>query len=288
MDIDRVRYFHVFVETGSLVKASEVLHISQPALSKAIKRLESEVGISLLEPDGRGLKLTPAGVKFQKETSSLLMQWLQIPQNISAGKIEEPTKIGSFEVFTTYFLGHLIKHVDLEALELYEFGPGHLEAAVANSMIDIGITYIPIPKANVEFTEATKIRMGAFGLKKYKNKPLDQLPFAIPLSPPGGTPSKVMGLDGWPDHKFQRKIQYRVTLMESALELCRRGHCIAYLPSFVVELHNQNVVQDLKLIEIQSPVPQKDRFQSVYLIQKKNNKESILFRNIAKALRSLS
>ncbi len=54
MDIDRVRYFNVFAETGSLVKASEILHISQPALSKALRLLAVEVGAKLLESDGRG------------------------------------------------------------------------------------------------------------------------------------------------------------------------------------------------------------------------------------------
>ena len=65
MDIDRVRYFLTFVDTGSLVKASEVLHVSQPALSKALKVLEVEVGLKLLEADGRGLKLTESGKRFR-------------------------------------------------------------------------------------------------------------------------------------------------------------------------------------------------------------------------------
>jgi len=287
MDIDRVRYFHVFAETGSLVKASEVLHISQPALSKALKLLEHEVGVLLIEPDGRGLKLTSNGLKFKQETQLLLQQWMQVPQKLARGQTVEPTRIGSFEVFTTYFLSRLTQFVEMDALELHEYAPGHLEKAIANKSVDIGITYVPIPTANIEFTEVTKIKMGVFGLKKFKNHPLNDLPFAVPLSPIEGTPSKVIGLDGWPDHKYQRNIKYRVTMMESAMELCRLGLAVAYLPTFVAELHNKNSLVDFKLIEHEVPVPQKDRLQSVFLMQDKQNSESALFKKIARALRSL-
>jgi DNA-binding transcriptional LysR family regulator len=288
MDIDRVRYFHVFAETGSLVRASEVLHISQPALSKALRLLEAEVGMELLQPDGRGLKLTDAGRNFQKETSGLLRLWLDLPKKLQDAETWTPTKIGSFEVFTTYFLGHLIKYVELDSLEIHEFGPGRLEQALASEHVDIGITYIPVPRAGVEFTEVTKIKMGVFGRgDDFKALEFSDLPFVTPLLPAGGTPSKVMGLDGWPDHRFERKVNYRVTMMESALELCRKGQCVAYLPEFVVHLHNENVKPECRLHEIKSPLPQKDRLQSVFLVNRKGSQETSLHRQMAKCLRSL-
>ena len=104
MDIDRVRYFTTFAETGSLVKASQILHISQPALSKALKTLEVEVGMCLLEADGRGLKLTEAGKRFRDETRPLLMEWMNLSKKLQDHESWKPSRIASFEVFTTYFL----------------------------------------------------------------------------------------------------------------------------------------------------------------------------------------
>ncbi|MES2768195.1 MAG: LysR family transcriptional regulator [Bdellovibrionota bacterium] len=288
MDIDRVRYFHIFAETGSLVRASEILHISQPALSKALRLLEHEVGAKLVEAEGRGLRLTHSGVTFRKETAGLLDKWLQLPKLIQSEHLQAPTKIGSFEVFTTYFLESLTKFIKLENLELHEYIPGQLEEAIINGTVDIGITYAPIPKQGIEFIEVTKIRMGVFGLKKYKDVTLSELPFAVPLSPIEGTPSKVVGLDGWPDHKIPRNIKYRVTLMESAIELSREGHCVAYLPEFIVHNHNKKVLPEFKLIELESSVSKKDRIQSVFLIYRKHADESVLVRQLAKCLRSLS
>jgi DNA-binding transcriptional LysR family regulator len=74
MDIDRIRYFCTFADTGSLVRASELLRVSQPALSKALRLLEAEVGCKLMEPDGRGLRLTESGRQLKAAAHPLLNQ----------------------------------------------------------------------------------------------------------------------------------------------------------------------------------------------------------------------
>jgi DNA-binding transcriptional LysR family regulator len=289
MDIDRVRYFHVFAETGSLVKASAILFISQPALSKALKLLESEVGIALLEPEGRGLRLTEAGKHFQNTTAPLLKNWLEIPKSLQDFKTWTPTRLGSCEIFTTYFLSRLNEFTTLDSLEVHEYGPGHLEEAIAEARVDIGITYAPIPKSGIEFSEITKIRMGVFGLvDHFKEQEFPSLPFVVPLSTTKGAPSRIMGHDGWPDHLYDRNIKFRVSMMESAMQLCRKGLCVAYLPDFVVQLHNEDVLAKRKLVEFKSPLLKKNQLQSVFIIQRKNASKSTLYRQIEKSLRSLS
>lgn len=58
---DKLYKFAKVVEAGSFTGASELLHISQPALSVAISKLEREVGAQLLLRDNKRLRLTPAG-----------------------------------------------------------------------------------------------------------------------------------------------------------------------------------------------------------------------------------
>lgn len=283
-----MRYFCVFADMGSLVKASEVLRISQPALSKALRLLERETGLSLLEADGRGLKLTKAGQSFKEAVTPLLSQWRALPatlrSNVSA---QEVTRIGSFEVFTTYFLGHLLQGKPLKNVEIHELLPGRMEDALVERKIDLGITYIPIPRAGVNFIEATRVRMGVFGTKRFRSEPVSNLPFVIPIQPLQGMPSKVVGLDGWPDHKHARRVEFKVTMMESALELCRRGMAVAYLPDFVTQLHNVSVRPEYQLVELECPLSKSERLQSVFLVRRVNEEESPLCRVVAKALRSL-
>jgi len=287
MDINRVRYFNVFAETGSLVKASEVLHISQPALSKALKLLESEAGLKLVEADGRGLRLTESGKRFRDHTRALLVEWSNVSKKVRDQGDWKPSRIASFEVFSTYFLGHFLKFVELENLEILEFGPGRMELAVFEGRADLAITYLPVPRAGIEFIEMTKIKMGVFGVEALKSEKFAELSFVIPIHPAEGTPSKVIGLDGWPDHLFERKIRYRVTMMESALELCREGRAVAYLPEFVANLHNKRMLSEFRLQEFKCPVATKDRQQSVFLIRRQGAPETPLERQIAKSLRSL-
>ncbi|HWU43366.1 MAG TPA: hypothetical protein VN132_08010, partial [Bdellovibrio sp.] len=129
--------------------------------------------------------------------------------------------------------------------------------------------------------------MGVFGLKgAFDNKDADP-PFVVPLAPVEGTPSKVVGLDGWPDHKFPRRFAYRVALMQSAIEICSEGLALAYLPEFVVNLHNQKAAPKFHLVHYPCVIPEKQRKQSVYIVQRQGEKEGPEVRAVARALRSL-
>src|SRR6185312_737558 len=59
-----LRYFVTVAEEGQVTSAARRLQIAQPALSQAISRLESELGLQLLERHARGVKLTPEGEVF--------------------------------------------------------------------------------------------------------------------------------------------------------------------------------------------------------------------------------
>jgi LysR family transcriptional regulator, nitrogen assimilation regulatory protein len=61
MDTKRLGYFVRVAQDGSLTKASGVLRIAQPALSRQIRMLEEELGLSLFERTARGMQLTEEG-----------------------------------------------------------------------------------------------------------------------------------------------------------------------------------------------------------------------------------
>lgn len=61
MDIRELRTFIAVAQTGNITRAAEELHISQPALSRQIIKLENELGCKLLERGGHGISLSNAG-----------------------------------------------------------------------------------------------------------------------------------------------------------------------------------------------------------------------------------
>src|ERR687898_336416 len=56
-----IRYWVAVAEEANITRAAERLHLSQPALSVAIKQLEGQLGVALLERGGRGVRVTAAG-----------------------------------------------------------------------------------------------------------------------------------------------------------------------------------------------------------------------------------
>jgi DNA-binding transcriptional LysR family regulator len=63
-------YYVTVAEAGQITRAARRLHVAQPALSRAITQLESDLGFKLLERHARGVTLTPAGEAFSGEGAS--------------------------------------------------------------------------------------------------------------------------------------------------------------------------------------------------------------------------
>lgn len=293
MDFARLRYFCTVAKTGSVHRAAEILHLSPAAISKAIKLLEEEAQVTLFVPSGRGIALTEQGKLFSRKAEDILrqvddLQRLSTTEEKKAG----PIRIASFEVFTTHFLGPLIeKYFPTTPFILYELGPGKLEEALAEGHIDLGVTYIPIPRPEIDFLKVSSLKMGVYGSSHFNDQmPLEKLPFVIPVSPIEGSPNRIQGLDGWPDHLAAREIKYRVTLMESALEIARRGLGVVYLPEFIAKLHNEKVLEKFRLrrLPVKLPFPSKLSEQPIYILKRKNSKEDSATKRLAAALRQIT
>lgn len=72
LDLRLVRYFVAVADELHFGRAAAKLYISQPALSKQIRKLEAQVGDTLLVRDSRHVSLTPRGVRFLQEARDLL------------------------------------------------------------------------------------------------------------------------------------------------------------------------------------------------------------------------
>ncbi len=72
MDLNHLRSFVTVAEFGHLTRASEMLHLSQPALSAHIKALEEEFGVTLFERTPSGMTLTPSGRQLLAEAEQII------------------------------------------------------------------------------------------------------------------------------------------------------------------------------------------------------------------------
>ncbi len=80
--LDDIKYFITVSETLNITRASEIIGISQPALSYAVKRLESKLGAQLLIRLKNGIQLTKFGEEFKQHAHRLIYEWEQA-QNLA-------------------------------------------------------------------------------------------------------------------------------------------------------------------------------------------------------------
>lgn len=71
IQLDDIDYFLVVAEEGQVRKAAQRLGLSQPAVTKALQRLEKALGFELFERSVKGMALSPVAEQFRQRTSSL-------------------------------------------------------------------------------------------------------------------------------------------------------------------------------------------------------------------------
>ncbi len=72
MTLNQLRTFLAVADTGSVRRAAEDLVVTQAAVSAALAALQKSLGLALVAPDGRGLRLTPAGETYARRIRPLL------------------------------------------------------------------------------------------------------------------------------------------------------------------------------------------------------------------------
>ena len=113
---DDLAYFLTIASSGTLARAAEQLGISQPAVTKAIQRLERKVGVALVERTARGSILTEAGKVFHARVSGVSMQIdsaIQEARDIGGGHAGL-LRIGATPATTSFALRSLFPTLLLE------------------------------------------------------------------------------------------------------------------------------------------------------------------------------
>jgi DNA-binding transcriptional LysR family regulator len=149
MQIHQLRHFLAVVECGSLTRAAEQLGIAQPALSQSIKRLESDLGVALLQRSRRGAVPTSAGLAILDDVRASLarleaaeLHARQIAQG-RAGTLRIAFVASvSYEILPRALLAHRTASPNVQYI-LREMTNGEQVAALEKGDIDIALLYTP-------------------------------------------------------------------------------------------------------------------------------------------------
>ena len=105
-DLRQLRAFTTIVSAGSLGRAADVLHVTQPALSRIIKRLEDEVGAPLFERHSKGMQLTAIGQALLPHAALLQREADYAREEIDAmrGLAKGTIRVGAVGSIASYVL----------------------------------------------------------------------------------------------------------------------------------------------------------------------------------------
>lgn len=270
MEIRDLRYFRAVVEAGGLTRAAALLHITPGALSKALQRLERDIGQRLFTRTGRQLAVNEPGSLLYRRSATLIEEHRNLVHDLSDMRSNSSStlRLASFEVFTTYCLEALLQRLDGDRqVQVLDVGVGEIERALRNREVDIGISYIPAPDRELHFRKLIRIGFGIYArADQFADTPIRELPFAIPTTRLHLAAGERLGIDCWPYERIPRTIKYRLTLMQTALELTRAGLCVVFIPDFIATLYNRTLRADQKLSRLAEPAGMKPVFQHVHVI----------------------
>ncbi|MBP2001021.1 DNA-binding transcriptional LysR family regulator [Paenibacillus shirakamiensis] len=97
MDLRQMRYFLAIAQEGQVTRAAKVLNMEQPPLSRQLKLIEQELGVTLFDRGSKRMNLTPAGQLLKERAESFILQFeetLREVKRLDQG-IEGTLSIGS-------------------------------------------------------------------------------------------------------------------------------------------------------------------------------------------------
>jgi len=158
MNLKQLEYFVRVAELGSFSKAAMVLNIAQPALSRQVRLLETDLHVTLLIRNGRGAVLTEVGRRLFEHSVGILQLVARVTEDIEAARNEPSGRIAlglppSMSRRLTPSLVDTFRRVLPKArLTIVEGLSSHLIEWIATGRLDLGLVHNPEPNPAIEVT----------------------------------------------------------------------------------------------------------------------------------------
>jgi LysR family hydrogen peroxide-inducible transcriptional activator len=215
MEFHQLRYFCAAARTGSFTKAADEEGVSQPALSEAIRKLESELKVPLFARLRRSTRLTAEGERllpFARQALRLLAEARSAAQTSADAKPAGPLRIGCIPTILPYFLAPNLpqfqrKFPDVD-LAIMEHQTARLVEQLQAGDIDVAVLGLPVRAPELVCSELFREPLS---LTLARNHPLAERDL-VPIS----------------DLRGQRVLLLREghCFRDNVLTACRRGRVV--------------------------------------------------------------
>jgi LysR family transcriptional regulator, nitrogen assimilation regulatory protein len=243
MDLKQLEYFRHVAELGSFTRAASFLSVVQPALSRQVRQLETELGQNLFERNGRGVVLTDAGTRLLEHARGILTQVGRARQELEDQRNGDS---GHFILGLPPTLGRsvtvpLVKAFDrrlpnaqlatVEGLSAYMvewLNLGRIDCAlVYNALGSATLDLQPLLDEQLFLIAPLPARGARKARKSVTLAELADYPLNIPSRPHAMRMSLESALAGV-DVKI--KVAHEIECIPAIIDLVRQGHGYAVLP----------------------------------------------------------
>lgn len=157
MEIRVLRYFLMVAREENITKAANLLHLTQPTLSRQLMQLEEELGVTLFRRSKHRIILTEDGMLLRRRAEEIVSlaektrDDLRHTQDHLAGTIA----VGSGELQSSRFLTQLIaafqKENPLVSFRIYSGNSDNIKERIERGLLDIGLLQEPVDIAKYHF-----------------------------------------------------------------------------------------------------------------------------------------
>lgn len=157
MEIRVLRYFLTVVREESITKASEVLHITQPTLSRQLAQLEEEIGVKLFDRGTRKIKLTNEGILLRRRAEEILLLVDKTERELveQEEQVEGKISIGCGEIASVQMLSELIKNFHQKyphvTFDIYTATADLVKEQMDKGLLDLGLLLEPVDMEKYDF-----------------------------------------------------------------------------------------------------------------------------------------
>lgn len=249
VDLRQLRYFQAVAEELSYSRAAERLRIAQPALSRAVQEIESELRANLLDRNRRGVRLTPAGKVLLREAGILFERWDEAMRRVrrTAAGEEGELRIGYIGPPTQPFLGRVLheyrRRYPLVSIHLEERTPERVWEMLAKGRLSVAFTR-PVSTNETSGLRTILLRKERLGVVLPVGHPLaasKTLPWRrlareplIVLARREGVGLHDAVLTGCREANFSPRLAYTPSLIGTVLSYVEAGAGIGIVPESVV------------------------------------------------------
>ena len=162
MELRTLRYFLAAAQEENITRAADILHVTQPTLSRQIMDLERELGVTLMLRGKNGLTLTDDGIFFRQRAQEIVELADRLEKNFAGRQsdISGMVVIGASEVAGSQTLAGLIKAFSEKypavQFTLYNETVDNIKDRLNKGLVDIGLLLEPVDTSKYEYVRLSQ------------------------------------------------------------------------------------------------------------------------------------